>query len=290
MGMIKIPSKAINHFNDNYNEIFKSGNLSEGNWNKKLGELFIDYTKSDFSIPFSSNGSGILAVLMLLKKHRGFKNIFIQSNTMYGVKTIAITSGLKFLDTVPCSLPSLMPSIKQFEDYISKLKNPKECVFLITHIGGIVNPDIKKISKLCKEKGIALVEDCAHSLGSTLNGKHSGTFGIAGIYSLYATKSVMAGEGGIVITDDEKLGYQLSKFQMYDRFDQIEEICCNFRISELQALFSYSVCQYIDDIIINKSKIADKYIKVCKEREIDYVDPYSNGQRGNHYKFTSFIP
>ena len=154
---------------------------------------------------------------------------------MYGVKTIAITSGLKFLDTVPCSLPSLMPSIKQFEDYISKLKNPKECVFLITHIGGIVNPDIKKISKLCKEKGIALVEDCAHSLGSTLNGKHSGTFGIAGIYSLYATS-------GIVM----KTWISIIKSKcMIDLSNRV--LNC-----ELQALFSYSVCQYIDDIIINK--------------------------------------
>ena len=54
--------------------------------------------------PFCSNGAGLLAILMLLKRYRGYENIFIQSNTMYGVKTIAITSGLKYLGAADCSM------------------------------------------------------------------------------------------------------------------------------------------------------------------------------------------
>ena len=76
--------------------------------------------KIDFSIPFCSNGYGLLAILMLLKKHRGYRDIFIQSNTMYGVKTIAMTSGLNLIESVPCSLPSLMPTAEQVKTHISK--------------------------------------------------------------------------------------------------------------------------------------------------------------------------
>tara|TARA_B100001250_G_scaffold407270_1_gene427739 strand:- start:1430 stop:2473 length:1044 start_codon:yes stop_codon:yes gene_type:complete len=286
MGMIKIPKNSVKFFEENFHEIIKSGNLAEGNWNKKLSSFFSSYTKSNFAIPFASNGSGLLAILMLLKKHRGFKKIFIQSNTMYGVKTIAITSGLELIQTVPCSLPSLMPSFAQVESYISNLDNPSECVFMITHIGGIVNPDIEEIQKLCKHNGVALVEDCAHSLGSTLKDKHTGLFGVAGVYSLYATKAVAAGEGGIAVTNDEELAYQMSRFQIYDRFDQIEEIACNFRISELQALFSYSVCVESDSIILNKTSIAKRYAEICDNKGIEYVNPFINGQKGNHYKFS----
>tara|TARA_Y100000768_G_C23988475_1_gene690500 strand:+ start:549 stop:1592 length:1044 start_codon:yes stop_codon:yes gene_type:complete len=286
MGMIKIPTESVKFFENNFHDIINTGNLAEGNWNKKLSDFFTTYTRSKFSIPFASNGSGLLAILMLLKKHRGYKKIFIQSNTMYGVKTIAITSGLELIETVPCSLPSLMPSFEQVDKFIAKLSNPSECVFMITHIGGIVNPDIEKIQDLCKRKGVALVEDCAHSLGSTLNGKHSGLYGIGGVYSLYATKAVAAGEGGIAVTNDEELAYQLSKFQIYDRFDQNEVIACNFRISELQALFSYAVCIESENIILNKTKIAERYAKVCDEKGIKYVNPFNAGQRGNHYKFS----
>ncbi len=284
--MIKIPQTAIEKFENNYPEIFSTGNLAEGKWNKALAQFFKEYTQSNYAMPFSSNGSGLLAILMLLKKHRGYKKIFIQSNTMYGVKTIAVTSGLDLIGFVPCNLPQLMPTANQLSEFLGQVSNPEECVFLVTHIGGIVNPDIVEIAKICKQKGVALVEDCAHSLGATLNGKHTGLFGVAGVYSLYATKAIAAGEGGIAVTDDLELGNWLDKFQIYDRFDQKEQIGVNFRISELQALFSFSICELSESIIENKAAIANRYIAACKEAEIGYVDPYKNGQRGNHYKFS----
>jgi dTDP-4-amino-4,6-dideoxygalactose transaminase len=286
MGMIKLPKRAIHKFESNYAEIFETGNLAEGKWNKELASFFVNYTGARHAMPFNSNGSGLLTILMLLKKHRKYKNVFIQSNTMYGVKTIAVTSGLNFLEPVPCSLPSLMPSAQQVRKYIEGLHNPSETIFLITHIGGIVNPDIEEIAAICKSQNVALVEDCAHSLGSTLNGKHTGLFGIAGVYSLYSTKAVAAGEGGISVTNDIELGYLIDKFQIYDRFDQKEEIGVNFRVSELQALLSLSVCECSEEIIENKTAIADRYIIACEKQGIRYVDPYSNGQRGNHYKFS----
>lgn len=284
--MIKLPQPAISKFEKNYSEIFQTGNLAEGKWNLELAEFFKNYTRARYAMPFSSNGSGLLAILMLLKEHRGYKKIFIQSNTMYGVKTIASSSGLEFVGSVPCSVPQLMPSALQVSTFLDTLSNTQECVFLMTHIGGIVNPEINEISLICNERGVALVEDCAHSLGATLNGKHTGLFGVAGVYSLYATKAIAAGEGGIAVTNDPSLGKLIEKFQIYDRFDQKERIGVNFRISELQALFSLCICELSESIINNKALIADRYIAACKKVGIEYVDPYQNGQRGNHYKFS----
>ncbi|MDA9985684.1 DegT/DnrJ/EryC1/StrS family aminotransferase [Alphaproteobacteria bacterium] len=286
MGIIKVPQPVVDKFYHHVSDIFETGNLAEGKWNAKLGEFFKSYTRAGCAIPFSSNGAGLLAVLQLLKRYRNFENIFIQSNTMYGVKTIAITSGMHYLGAVPCSIPSLMPSLEQVKEFLKKLEKPERTVFLLSHIGGIVNPDIEAIAKVCKSSGVALVEDCAHSLGSTLNGSHSGLYGNAGVYSLYATKAIAAGEGGIAVTNDEELGEMLARFNIYDRFDQQQDIGVNFRISEMQALFSLSMCEFSEEIISNKSEIATKYIAACNAADIRYVDPYHNGQRGNHYKFT----
>ena len=157
---------------------------------------------------------------------------------------------------------------------------------MITHIGGIVNPDINEIATLCEKAGIALVEDCAHSLGATLHGKHTGTFGIAGAYSLYATKAIPAGEGGVAVTNDQDLGSMLSRFNIYDRFDQQQEIGVNFRMSEMQALFSLCVVELADEIIANKTEIAKRYVHACEVAGFQYIDPFNDGQKGNHYKFT----
>ena len=204
---------------------------------------------------------------------------------MYGVRTMSISSGLDLIGYVDCSVDYLMPTYDQVYDFISLLDKPEECVFLITHIGGWVNPDIESIAELCREKGISLIEDCAHSLGATLHGKHTGLFGEAGVYSLYATKAVPAGEGGIVVTNDKELFNVVDKFAIYDRFDQVFDIGVNIRMSEISALLCYSVITETEAIIANKYDIAEKYITACEKYDWEYINPISNGQRSNFYKF-----
>lgn len=286
MGMIKLPLEAIRKFETYYPEIFASGNLAEGKWNKALAEFFVRYTEITHAVPFNSNGSGLLAILMLLRKHRGYKTVFVQSNTMYGVKTLSITSGLEFLGTVPCALTTLMPTAAEVSKFVSAIPSPQESVFVMSHIGGIVNPESEEIADICRKNGVAFVEDCAHSLGATLRGRHTGSFGVAGVYSLYATKAIAAGEGGIAVTTDGELAHLLEKFQIYDRFERVEDFGVNFRISELQALFALSMCELSEHIIANKAAIAMQYIEACEESGLLYVDPFRGGQRGNHYKFS----
>jgi len=204
---------------------------------------------------------------------------------MYGVRTIAISSGLELCGYVDCDLDYLMPTHEQVSDFIACLDKPEECVFLLTHIGGWVNPDIERIADLCKKNCISLIEDCAHSLGSMLNGMHTGLFGDAGVYSLYATKAVPVGEGGIVVTNDKELHEMASKFVMYDRFDQELDVGVNFRMSEINALLTYSVIKETESIVQNKFQISDRYMKACDRYGWEYLHPSSDGQRSNLYKF-----
>ncbi len=285
MGMIKLPDQSINFFNENYLNIFESGNLAEGEWNKKVAEWSCGYTSSDYALAVNSNGAGIFTILRLMKEYRSKKKVFLQSNTMYGVKTMAASSGLEICGYIDCSLDYLMPTYEQVKEFIEHLNRPEDSVFLITHIGGWVNPDIEEIANICKEYGVSLIEDCAHSLGSTLSGKHTGLFGDAGVYSLYATKAIPAGEGGIVVTKDQELFEMAEKFVIYDRFDQKLDVGVNLRMSEINALLSYAVISETESIIDNKYDIANKYIKACESFGWNYIDPTIGNQRSNLYKF-----
>jgi len=277
MGMIKIPEKSKIFFKDNYRDIFNNGSLAEGKWNAEISDWANRYTNSRYAEVFNSNGSGIFSILSVLKKYRKKTDFFIQSNTMYGVKVMGEASGLKYTGSVVCNLDSLMPNIDSVEKFLLNLSRPESTVFLLTHIGGWVNPDIVEIVEACKKVGVEVVEDCAHSLGSTLNGQHTGLFGIAGVYSLYATKAIPVGEGGIMVTNDKELSELVSRFIIYDRFKQEMEIGVNLRMSELNALLSYGVLLEIDNIIKNKQIIAKRYMEICKKRDIDYINPFSNG-------------
>ncbi len=287
MGMIKLPEASLKHFKDNLDEIFETGFLSEGNWNKTLADFTKTTTGAKCAIPSSSNGSGIAAVMSLYRHYHGRDKVLIQANTMYGVKIMGPSVGYAVSGYIGCQLNSLMPSIEDVKQTLSTIKNEdkSKMVMLLSHIGGIVNPDIVAIAQLCKEENIILIEDCAHSFGATLNGKHSGLFGDAGVYSFYSTKAIPAGEGGIVITNNEELGDMVFRFSIYDRFDQKLEVGFNNRVSEIQALLTYSAAKEWKTIVEDKSILAEKYISVCKELGIDYIAQNENGQIGNYYKF-----
>ena len=285
MGMIKLPKQSVSFFENHYSEIFESGNLAEGKWISEVATWATKYTRAPYAHAVNSNGAGIFSILNILGRYFNKRRIFLQSNTMYGVRTMSITSGLELCGYVDCDLNYLMPTYDQVVDFVSRLDKPSECVFLLTHIGGWVNPDIEKIAEFCRDKRITLIEDCAHSLGSTLKGKHTGLFGDAGVYSLYSTKAVPAGEGGIIITKDEELYQKVSKFSIYDRFDQVLDVGVNNRMSEINALLSFAVLKSIDEIIENKHNIARKYLEACDTYGWEYIHPTSNDQRSNLYKF-----
>ncbi len=75
---------------------------------------------------------------------------------------------------------------------------------LLSHMRGHIS-DMDEVVRICADLGIALVEDCAHTLGASWDGKPTGTFGKAACFSLQTFKHINSGEGGVIVTDDEDL-------------------------------------------------------------------------------------
>lgn len=292
MGMIKIPERSIDFFQANFDEILSTGHFAEGKWNNEIKNYVVNLTGTNSALPTNSNGAGMVALLTIYRHYFNRKNVIIQSNTMYGVKTMVAAGGCKLIDFIPCRLETLMPSIDDVKITFSKIdkKDKENLIILLSHIGGIINPDIEEIAYFCKNEDIILLEDCAHSFGATLNKKHSGLFGDAGVYSFYATKAIPAGEGGVIVTNDEEIGELVTKYSIYDRFDQSLEIGNNIRISEIQALFTFSILKEWSQIIENKFSMAENYIQTCEQYNIKYISQSENGQQGNYYKFIIYTP
>ena len=290
MGMIKIPKSSISFFKKNLDEIFDTGFLAEGPWNNKLSDLIKEISNASYAIPTSSNGSGLVSLLNIYSHIYKRKNVLIQSNTMYGVKVLVPAGGCKVVGYIDCQLNSLMPDISDVQNSLKNFtkEEKKKLIILLSHIGGINNPDIIQISELCKSENIILLEDCAHSVGSTQDNIHSGLFGDAGVYSFYSTKSIPVGEGGAIITNNKEIGEICSAYSIYDRFDQKLPTAFNNRISETQALLCFSVLKEWKEIINNKIIIAKKYINICEELGIKYIPQQTDSRNGNYYKFTIY--
>jgi dTDP-4-amino-4,6-dideoxygalactose transaminase len=73
---------------------------------------------------------------------------------------------------------------------------------LLSHMRGHVC-DMEALTAVCRRHGVQLIEDCAHTMGAAWNGRATGTWGRAGCFSLQSYKHANAGEGGLLVTDDE---------------------------------------------------------------------------------------
>lgn len=77
-------------------------------------------------------------------------------------------------------------------------------VLLLSHMRGHV-ADMDAVVAVCERYRLRLVEDCAHSLGATWDGRMPGTFGVVGCFSTQTYKHLNSGEGGVLVTDDDEV-------------------------------------------------------------------------------------
>ncbi len=96
--------------------------------------------------------------------------------------------------------------------------------------------DMDEICAIARKHSLAVIEDAAQAVGATYHGRGVGSFG-TGVFSLYATKNVMSGEGGIITTDDDHVADQcrlLRSHGMRERY-QYEMLGYNFRLNDVLA-------------------------------------------------------
>lgn len=93
-------------------------------------------------------------------------------------------------------------------------------VLLLSHMRGHI-ADLRAVQGICERHNIALVEDCAHTMGARWDGQYTGTFGRIGCYSSQTYKHINSGEGGLLVTDDDDIAAQVilmsGCYMMYDQ-------------------------------------------------------------------------
>jgi perosamine synthetase len=136
--------------------------------------------------------------------------------------------------------------------------------------------EIDRIVDLCSRFDIPVVEDAAESLGSTYKGKHTGTFGLLGTYSFNGNKTVTSGAGGIIVTDDEKLGkmarHITTTAKIPHRWEFThDQIGYNYRCPNLNAALACAQLEQLSWYLENKRKTALEYKEFFRNSDIKFV-------------------
>lgn len=171
---------------------------------------------------------------------------------------------------------------------IEKKITPSTKAILAVHMRG-VPCDMDKIMAIAKKHNLKVIEDVAQAVGGTYKGKYLGTFGDCGCFSFQYHKTITAGEGGMVITDDSKIydrcmGYHdTAACWRPDRFAEQRyegELFCgvNYRMSELTGAVMLAQLGKMDSLLAamrrNQKRIIDqiKDTKGIKVRPVNDPD------------------
>jgi len=157
-------------------------------------------------------------------------------------------------------------------------KKPK--AIIPVHIFG-VPCNMDAIKKLSDEYDIPIIEDAAESLGSTIDGKHTGTFGKIGVYSFNGNKLLSTSGGGVIITDDkekaDKMRFLSTQAKDPMPFYHHTEIGYNYRMSNVLAAIGIGQMEVIEDRIkrtrevnqIYKKELGDYFYSFQEETDHD---------------------
>jgi perosamine synthetase len=123
---------------------------------------------------------------------------------------------------------------------------------------------INEIAAICKQYNIILIEDAAESLGSSVEGKHTGRFGAMGVFSFNGNKTITSGGGGAVITDDETLAKEAKHLSTTAKQPHVWEffhdaVAYNYRMPNLNAALACAQLEQLPEILINKMVLAHSY-------------------------------
>ncbi len=187
------------------------------------------------------------------------------------------------LGAVPVLVDSDIHTWNMNVDEIEAKITPRTKAIMLVHIYGLP-VEVDSVLALAKKYDLKVIEDAAEMHGQTYKGKPCGSFGDISTFSFYPNKHITTGEGGMVVTDDEKLAERCRMlrnlcFRKDVRYVH-DEISDNYRFTNLQAAVGLAQLERLDEFVARKRVMGKYYTEQLKDveglilpiEETDYAD------------------
>jgi dTDP-4-amino-4,6-dideoxygalactose transaminase len=263
-------------------EILASGVLTNGPYVHRLEETAADYLGVRHCIAVSSCTAG----LMLALRVSGLSgDVVLPSFTFSATAHAVAWNGLRpvFTDIRPDTL-LLDPAAA------ARATGMRTSAILATHTYG-TPCDVESLSRVAKRNGVRLFFDAAHAFGSRRGQTMIGGFGDAEVFSLSPTKVLIAGEGGIIATNDDALAERCRYGRDYGNPGDYDTrfVGLNARMSELHAATALASFSDLEERIARRNQLTERYRKALDE--VDGIDfpAVTEGDRSTFKDFTVLV-
>jgi len=250
---------------------------SKGKFVSEFENSFADYVGVKHATTVSN---GTVAIhLALLALGIGESDEVIVPTLTY----IASVNAIAYTGATPVFVDSIQESWQIDPKDVIKKITPKTKAIMAVHLYGYPC-DMDALVEICKKNDLFLIEDCAEAIGTMYKGKHVGTYGDISTFSFFGNKTITTGEGGMVVTNDETLhersvhfkGQGLAKHRQYWH----DVIGYNYRMTNICAAIGLAQLENIEQVLIEKKRVADTYRKCLENTSVIFHDP--NGEDVYH--------
>ena len=261
--------------------VMKSGKLHRYNTDEgevsltsKLEVLFSKWQGSKYCLACTSGGVAIQLALRSVGVKAGDKvlaNAFTLAPVPGAIENVGAQTVLVEIDD---------NYHIDLDDFISKAKISNAKFLLLSHMRGHIT-DMDKLVEICSSLKIQIIEDCAHTMGAKWSGKRSGNFGIVSAFSTQTYKHINSGEGGFLITNDERIIAKAiihsGSYMLYGRhasspnndvFDNIKLQSANFsgRMDNLRSAILIPQLTELDAKIVQWNKLYNEISNNLKKQ------------------------
>lgn len=258
------------------------------NWLSTVGENINEFEKSvrDYLGVKASValGSGTSAI------HLGLKALGVQKDDIVFVSDLTFSASVNpivYENAKPVFIDSeygtwnMSPKAlrKAFEKYTPK-------AVIVVHLYGRA-ANMKEIVKICEEHNVPILEDAAEGLGTIYEGKYLGTYGKCAALSFNGNKIITTTGGGMFVCNDEEMANKVrfwsTQSKDHARHYQHSEIGYNYRLSNVLAGIGRGQMKVLENRIVKKNEIFEKYKDAFKDIEDIEMMPENEGERSNQW-------
>jgi len=268
---MKIPINIPNIGNEEIKEVkavlseksLTSSSFDGGIRVQQFEKLLSKFVKSKFAVSVNSGTAALQASLYALDIKSG-DEVLIPSFTF-----IATANSVKSVGAKPVFVDILKDNYTMDPEDLRKKITKRTKAVIPVHLYGHV-AYMKEILEISKKNNLKIIEDASQSLGSKLEGKHTGTFSHLGCFSFYAAKVMTSGEGGAIITDDKKLFEKLKQIRNHglskNHFTTMFGL--NLRLPEINAAIAKIQIKKLPVLLRERKRNAQIITELLKNHDI----------------------
>lgn len=249
--MISISKPILGHEEEQaVLRVLRSGKLTQGEVVRQFEEEFATYVGTKHAIA-ASNGTTALHLSLLAAGIGPGDEVITTAFTF-----IASANAILYTGAKPVFVDIEEDTFNINPDLIEKKITPKTKAIMPVDLYGLP-ANMKAIAKIAREHKLSVIEDACQAHGATINNKKTGSYGLAGCFSFYATKNMTTGEGGMVTTNNSQFAEKIRLLRSHGMKKRYyhDYLGYNFRMTEMEAAMGIEQLKKLE--VFNSKRIAN---------------------------------